>query len=131
MRQVIDVSGDGLNNQGGLASSARDVAVAKGIIINGLPLMTDPFNFRYEGKEVRLDAYYQSCVIGGPGSFLIPVTSWNGFADAVRRKIVMEIASLTPQQDNRDFPVVRAQFLDIAPRFVDCAIGEKVLGLPT
>ncbi|MEO1703281.1 MAG: DUF1194 domain-containing protein [Pseudomonadota bacterium] len=131
MRQVIDVSGDGLNNQGGLASFARDEAVAKGIIINGLPLMTDPFNFRFAGQEVSLDAYYQSCVIGGPGSFLIPVTSWNGFADAVRRKIIMEVASITPPRDNSALPVVRAQFLDISPPFVDCGIGEKVLGLPT
>ncbi|MEO0542506.1 MAG: DUF1194 domain-containing protein [Pseudomonadota bacterium] len=131
MRKVIDVSGDGLNNQGGLASFARDEAVAKGIVINGLPLMTDPFNFRFGGQEVSLDDYYQSCVIGGPGSFLIPVTSWNGFADAVRRKIIMEVAFITPPRDNRRLPVVRAQFLDFGPPPVDCGIGEKVLGLPT
>ncbi|MEL6202176.1 MAG: DUF1194 domain-containing protein [Pseudomonadota bacterium] len=130
MRQVIDVSGDGMNNQGIMASHARDEAVSRGIIINGLPLMTDPLSFRFKGAEVSLDTYYQFCVIGGPGSFLIPVTNWNGFADAVRRKIIMEVASLSPARDTRRLPVVRAQFLDIAPPTVDCSLGKKVLGIP-
>ncbi|MEM9999640.1 MAG: DUF1194 domain-containing protein [Pseudomonadota bacterium] len=128
MRQVIDVSGDGPNNQGGLASDARDEAVSRGIIINGLPLMTNAFQFRYRGQEVALDAYYQSCVIGGPGAFLIPVTSWSGFSDAVRRKIVLEVAAVPEDIPMRHVPFVRAQFLEPFGQLVDCSIGEKMLG---
>ncbi|MEM1377730.1 MAG: DUF1194 domain-containing protein [Pseudomonadota bacterium] len=130
MRQVIDVSGDGPNNQGGLAPDARDEALARGIVINGLPLMTDPWNFRYRGSEVALDAYYESCVIGGPGSFLIPVTSWGGFSDAVRRKIMLEVAALPQEVDVSDKPFVRTQFLQPIKPIVDCSIGEKMIGWP-
>lgn len=130
MRQVIDVSGDGPNNQGGLAPDARDEAIARGIIINGLPLMTDPWNFKYRGYEVELDAYYESCVIGGPGSFLIPVTHWGGFADAVRRKIMLEVAALPHEVDVTDKPFVRTQFLQPIKPIVDCTIGEKMIGWP-
>jgi hypothetical protein len=82
-RRVIDVSGDGSNNQGRFARYARDEAVAAGIGINGLPILTD---------EPRLDMVYRREVIGGPGAFLVPARDFASFADAVLHKIATEIA---------------------------------------
>ena len=70
VRRVIDISGDGANNQGRPMLAARDEAVAKGVIINGLPLMLKRPN---SSDSENLDAYYRDCVIGGPGSFMIPI----------------------------------------------------------
>lgn len=116
LRRVIDVSGDGPNNLGKSVTAARDAVLAQGITINGLPLMTnDDFNgFFY---LPNLDVYYRTCVIGGPGSFVIPVYGWPDFADAVRRKLVLEIADLAPKAQ-----LIRTQTRD--PR--DCFIGEKI-----
>lgn len=87
-RRVIDISGDGPNNQGGPVTAARDAVAARGITINGLPLMLGGAGYTLP----NLDAYFEDCVIGGPGSFLIPVRGLDGFADAIRRKLVLEIA---------------------------------------
>lgn len=113
MRRVIDISGDGPNNQGGLVTAARDAVVAQGITVNGLPLMTD------DGAFMRiddLDRYYQLCVIGGPGAFVMPVTGWEDFAEAVTRKLVLEIAGA---------PVERVIPVQAAAAY-DCEIGEKM-----
>ena len=119
LRRVIDISGDGPNNDGGLVTAARDRTIGKRITINGLPLLT------HGGESDQwympgLDIYYQACVIGGPGSFSIPVHDWQGFAEAVRRKLVMEIANLTLPPER----IYRAQSLEIDP--TDCLIGEKI-----
>jgi Protein of unknown function (DUF1194) len=82
-RQVIDVSGDGANNRGRPAEDARDDAVQAGAVINGLPILT---------LEPELDIYYRQSVIGGPGAFVIAVTSYEQFAAAVRSKLITEIA---------------------------------------
>jgi hypothetical protein len=87
-RHVIDVSGDGSNNAGRLASAARDDAVTSGIVINGLPITW---------IEPGLDAYYRDNVIGGPGSFVISVDSYDNFADAILNKLVTEIAGTAPK----------------------------------
>jgi hypothetical protein len=119
-RRVIDISGDGPNNQGGLVTEARDEAVAAGITINGLPLLVQPWlaglSFGIDG----LDAYYRACVIGGPGAFVLPIRSWDEFPEAVRRKLVLELS----EAPAGDLPVVRAQFL--AEQNVDCEVGEKL-----
>lgn len=82
-KRVIDVSGDGPNNRGRAAEDARDAAVAAGVTINGLPILSlDP----------ELDAYYRNSVIGGPGAFAIAVTSYDEFAAAIRKKLLQEIA---------------------------------------
>ncbi len=116
LRRVIDVSGDGPNNDGGTVSVMRDSVVSKGITINGLPLMThsedDPFA-RWGIPD--LDAYYEACVIGGPGAFVIPVRDWSEFASAVRRKLVLEIAGPAPR-------VWRVQ----ARKDYNCRIGEDI-----
>jgi hypothetical protein len=82
-RRVIDISGDGSNNRGRPAEMARDEAVTQGVVINGLPILT---------LEPDLDGYYRDSVIGGPGSFVVPVHSYEAFADAILNKLVNEIA---------------------------------------
>lgn len=123
-RKVIDVSGDGPNNQGDPVLAARELALAQRIVINGLPLMTSDgpgsgFNI------ADLDAYYSECVIGGPGSFLVPVESWEQFPEAIRRKLILEIGALPAEP----LKVVPAQLSP--PRLpgaepYDCLIGEKI-----
>jgi hypothetical protein len=89
-RRVIDVSGDGPNNQGRDVTQARDDAVAAGIVINGLPLMISAPTGPYDIPD--LDLYYRDCVIGGPGAFMVPVREVAEFATAIRTKIVREVA---------------------------------------
>ncbi|MEL7524764.1 MAG: DUF1194 domain-containing protein [Pseudomonadota bacterium] len=93
LRRVIDISGDGPNNQGGSVTEMRDRMVAAGVTINGLPLMMKTNKNSWQAM-LNLDHYYEDCVIGGPGSFAIPVRSKEGFADAIRMKLVLEIAGL-------------------------------------
>jgi Protein of unknown function (DUF1194). len=117
-REVIDISGDGPNNQGQPVLEARRTALDKGIVINGLPLMTQggagsAFNI------AGLDAYYADCVIGGPGAFIVPVNAWEQFAQAVRRKLVMEIGTREPER-----PVIVPAKAPAGE--TDCLIGEKV-----
>lgn len=119
MRRVLDISGDGPNNQGLPVVGARDSLIAQGITINGLPLMTnDGFTTSYDVRD--LDIYYSECVIGGPGAFVIPVNEWSQFPEAVRRKLVIELAGLTPPELLP--PLVRVQ----ARQSYDCLIGEKM-----
>jgi len=91
-RQVIDISGDGSNNQGRLVTEARDEAVARGITINGLPITLKRPDRR---ENATLEAYYRDCVIGGPGAFMISVRDRKQFLTETRSKIVREIAGLT------------------------------------
>ncbi len=84
LRRTIDISGDGSNNRGRSVAQARDEAVAAGIVINGLPILE---------LEPRLDSYYEANVIGGPGAFVIAASSYDTFAEAVLRKLIVEIAS--------------------------------------
>ncbi|MCX7686168.1 MAG: DUF1194 domain-containing protein [Acetobacteraceae bacterium] len=93
MRKVIDVSGDGVNNSGPPAEVERDAAVAEGITINGLPIINDR-GFFGRGPRIPLDEYFRDSVIGGPGAFLIVAEDFNAFGEAVRRKIIREIAGL-------------------------------------
>src|SRR5690606_333308 len=91
LRRVLDISGDGPNNQGRPVTDARDKLVSNGVTINGLPLMTSSgYSSSYDVDE--LDVYYSECVVGGPGAFTIPVNDWAQFAEAVRRKLVIELA---------------------------------------
>ena len=95
LRRTIDVSGDGVNNEGPLVVSVRDAIVAQGITINGLPLALK----RNPGSPwdmPDLVLYYEDCVIGGPGSFVIPVREITQFHKAVRDKLILEIAGRSP-----------------------------------
>jgi hypothetical protein len=114
MRRVIDISGDGPNNTGRVVTLARDAAVAQGVTINGLPFMLKrPTGF---GDIENLDHYYQDCVIGGQGAFIVPVREARHFAEAIRTKLIREIAGHMEQE-----PLVkRAQDRERA----NCLIGE-------
>ena len=116
LRQVIDISGDGPNNQGRPVTQARDDAIAAGFVINGLPLMTYESGSYYSIED--LDVYYRSCVIGGPGAFVVPVTDWKEFPLAVRRKIVLELVG----PSDAPWPVQS----DRTAEGYDCLIGEKL-----
>jgi len=83
-RRTIDISGDGSNTSGRSVVRARDEAVAAGVGINGLPILS---------LEPNLDRYYYSFVIGGPGAFMIPASSYENFADAIVKKLILEIAA--------------------------------------
>lgn len=96
LRRVFDISGDGPNNWGGPVTEARDRAVKAGIIINGLPIMNDKPSYSGRPPMDNLDLYYKNCVIGGPGAFIVVANSFKDFASAVRRKLILEIAGLTP-----------------------------------
>ena len=84
LKRVIDISGDGSNNRGRNVRDARDEAVRAGVVINGLPIVA---------LEYDLDKYYTDNVIGGPGAFIVPADSYENFAQAVRRKLILEISS--------------------------------------
>ncbi len=116
IRSIVDVSGDGPNNEGRPVLDARASLLNSGAVINGLPLMTkDGFYSHWHLDD--LDEYYRHCVIGGPGAFLIPVHSWDQFAEAIKRKLVLEIAS-HPSPFN-PIRLLKAQGYD-------CLIGEKI-----
>ncbi len=92
-RRVIDVSGNGTNNHGRPVTLARDAATARGITINGLPVIHKRVNFNWPPMPY-LDEYFRRCVIGGPGAFMVVATNMADFAAAVRRKLIREIAGL-------------------------------------
>jgi len=116
IRRVVDVSGDGPNNDGRHVAYARDEAVADGIVINGLPIM---FRRASGSTELQdLDLYFKECVIGGVGSFVLPLHDPEQFAMVIRTKIMREIAGIN----------------DAAPRIIpaqasmpsmNCVTGEK------
>jgi Protein of unknown function (DUF1194) len=116
LRRVIDISGDGPNNDGAPVTSARDAALQKGITINGLPIMVKEPSYATTDIE-NLDLYYEDCVIGGPGAFVVTIKDREKFQEAIRTKLVLEVAGLTPERR-----IVPAAEKD--PR-VPCLIGEK------
>jgi hypothetical protein len=96
LRRIIDVSGDGTNNIGPPVTLMRDQVLEVGITINGLPIMLSrPYG---SGTDIaNLDIYYEDCVIGGPGAFVIAIHERDQFKDATRTKLVQEIAGPLPQ----------------------------------
>ena len=117
LRRVIDISGDGANNNGGPVTVARDAALEKGIVINGLPIMVKEPSYSTMDIE-NLDFYYEDCVIGGPGSFVVSIKDRDKFKEAIRSKLLLEVAGRTPER-----PIVPVA--DKEPR-VSCLIGEKI-----
>jgi hypothetical protein len=110
-KQVIDISGDGPNNFGAPVTAARDRAIAAGITINALPIIIRP------SRGVQLDRYFEDCVIGGPGAFVLVVRAPDEFAFAIRRKLILEIAGEQPPERLR-------LANDHEP--MDCMIGEMM-----
>jgi len=117
LRRVIDVSGDGANNAGPLIVPTREDVMAAGITINGLPIMLKRPNAGSIDIE-NLDIYYEDCVIGGPGAFVVPIREREKFIEATRTKLVLEIAGRQP-----DAQVMPASSQE--PR-ISCTIGEKM-----
>jgi hypothetical protein len=99
IRRVIDVSGDGSNNMGPQVTLMRDEVLAAGITINGLPIMLKRENVygMYGMTMQNLDIYYEDCVIGGPGAFVVAIKDREQFKEATRTKLVLEIAGVTPK----------------------------------
>jgi hypothetical protein len=138
-RRVIDVSGDGANNTGPPVEQARDSVLRRGIIVNGLPILLNKPREFYDIDH--LDRYYKDCVIGGEGAFIAPVYDLRHLASTIRKKLVMEIASI--ELDNGAAPVqfgeARPPRSPLAPGVhqvqlrlpttrTDCMIGERVMG---
>lgn len=117
LRKVIDISGDGPNNDGRPVTVSRDAAIQEGLIINGLPLMTEDSTSRWGIDD--LDVYYWECVIGGPGAFVIPVLDWDDFPMAVRRKLVLELVGPP------DVILAQGRSGQTEDGY-DCLIGEKL-----
>jgi Protein of unknown function (DUF1194) len=116
LRRVIDISGDGPNNEGGSITKARDEVVGAGVTINGLPIIV-PRNFVSSYDIDGLDAYYRDCVIGGAGSFMVVIRERAQFSDAIKSKILREVAQAggsdadtAPQRSSR----------------TDCQVGERM-----
>ena len=99
-KMVVDVSGDGENNAGRRLLDVRDELLARSITINGLPIMD-------ETTSQDLDKYFEGCVIGGPGSFVVPAKGFGDFARAMRRKLILEISGLTPEQTPGANPLLK------------------------
>jgi hypothetical protein len=132
-RRVIDVSGDGPNNAGRRVDRVRDEVLAKGITINGLPIinLADQWNSRYFLPD--LDRYFEGCVTGGGGSFVVVAADFQDFARAIRQKLILEMAGLLPG------PRQRAAVMPISSRMIlaqasptgpvyekGCNIGERL-----
>jgi Protein of unknown function (DUF1194) len=117
-RRAVDVSGDGPNNAGLPVDQVRDWLIRQGVTINGLPIMLKT-NYSFGTDEIAdLDVYYEDCVIGGPGAFMLTVDDKTGFDLAIRRKLVLEISGLPPRV------IPAAVTVAPTPR-IDCQIGEK------
>jgi hypothetical protein len=120
LRRVIDISGDGPNNNGSPVTIARDAALEKGITINGLPIMVKEPSYSTMDIE-NLDWYYKDCVTGGQGSFVVTIKSRDEFKEAIRTKLLMEVAGRTPPGPR----VVPVADENNEPR-VSCMVGEKI-----
>lgn len=115
LRRVIDISGDGPNNEGGPVTVSRARALGAGVTINGLPIILKRgFNSAFDID--KLDEYYADCVIGGPGSFLVVITEREQFPVAIRTKILREVAQATLS----DAPSGPGK-----PGRTDCLLGER------
>jgi len=115
MRRVIDISGDGANNDGRPVTAARDEAAAKGISINGLPVMLKQASY-FDIDD--LDIYYRDCVVTGIGAFVIPIRERHQFVDATRTKLLREIAELPAGE-------ARVQKAQATNQNANCLSGER------
>jgi len=100
-RRVIDVSGDGTNNSGRDVGMVRDEAVAQGVTINGLVILSAqplPWNPEHTNPPGGLPKYFQDNVIGGPGAFVIVAEDFKSFGQALISKLIAEVASLPPRR---------------------------------
>lgn len=117
-RRIIDVSGDGPNNAGAPVPVARDAAVAEGIVIDGLPIMVKAAPGSASFPDI--EAYYENCVIGGEGAFVLPVSDITKFPEAIRHKLLIEISGLKLTD------VRRRQMGLVQYKPYNCLVGEEL-----
>jgi hypothetical protein len=106
-RRTIDISGDGTNNSGREVTLARDEAVASGVTINGLVILSErpmAWNPEHTNPPGGLANYYRTNVVGGPGAFVIVAEDFNSFGQAIVKKLIAEIAELPAAQAPRATP---------------------------
>jgi hypothetical protein len=99
VRRTIDVSGDGTNNSGRDVTLARDEALAKGVTINGLVILSDsplPWNPEHTNPPGGLEGYSRNNVVGGAGAFVMVAENHNSFGQAIVKKMIAEIAFNPP-----------------------------------
>lgn len=123
-RRVIDISGDGPNNQGGLVTGYRDRAIAAGVTINGLPIVNNKPSPWGWPPLPDLDLYYKHCVIGGSGAFYVVANTFADFARAVRKKLLLEIAA-RPTPWSGPERLFKAATSEGPRRPPSCDIGER------
>jgi uncharacterized protein DUF1194 len=95
IRRTIDVSGDGTNNDGRDVAELRDQAIAKGITINGLVILSEnpmPWNPEHTNPPGGLENYYRNNVVGGPGAFVMVAQNFNSFGRAIIAKMIAEVS---------------------------------------
>jgi hypothetical protein len=118
-RQVIDISGNGMNNAGPPLLLVRNELADQGIIVNGLPLMLKGVDLA-PLTGFSLAMYYQDCVITGPGAFVVPVRASEDLGEAIRQKLIQEIAGTVPR-------TTLAAARPSGPH-IDCGTGERLQG---
>jgi hypothetical protein len=100
-RRTIDVSGDGTNNSGPDVTQVRDEAIAQGVTINGLVILSETplaWNPDHTNPLGGLENYYRNNVIGGPGAFVLTAQNFNSFGQAIVKKMIAEVAQAEPPQ---------------------------------
>jgi hypothetical protein len=120
-RRVIDISGDGPNNAGAPAPVARNAAVAEGIVVNGLPIMLE--RAPDSASMPAVDVYYENCVIGGDGAFLLTVSEIAQFAEAIRNKLIFEISGPKLSETRSKLKPAVVQYT----KPYNCFVGEEEL----
>jgi Protein of unknown function (DUF1194) len=103
-RHTIDISGDGTNNSGRDVADARDAAVARGVTINGLVILSErpmSWNADHTNPPGGLDNYYRNNVIGGPGAFVMVAENFSSFGQAILNKLIAEIAAVEAPQETQ------------------------------
>ena len=103
-RLIIDISGDGPQNQGLPLESARALADQSGIVVNGLPVIAADAGRWVRPVEVNLEGYFRENVITGPGAFVLPARAEDEFRVAILRKLVIEIAGAMPSRSELALP---------------------------
>ena len=124
-RRVVDISANGENNFGSLVNHARDLAVAAGITVNGLPIVSPKGASIQWPPMPQFLFYFQDCVIGGPSAFAVVARGYEAYGEAIRKKLIIEIAGLPPPA-----PAISLQRAVRLRRVADvetppCDIGER------
>ncbi len=124
VRRVIDISGDGRANQGAQPSKLRDLAVLRGITINGLAILNE---------DSSVDAYYRTSVIGGTGAFVMTANNYEDFAAAMLEKLIKEIGAVPIAEGPAEQPggaYGAAQLAERKARDEPVAPGDGALDQP-